>query len=66
MVGHIKSGPVFVGLGIGLEVLTVAALFTLFKKTRLALKTQARLETLNGAVRAENLPVSNPREESRL
>jgi len=32
MVGHIKSGPVFVGLGIGLEVLTVAALFTLFKK----------------------------------
>ena len=44
MVGHIKSGPVFAGLGIGLEVLTVAALFTLFKKTRLALKTQARLE----------------------
>jgi len=32
MVGHIKSGPIFVGLGIGLEVLTVAALFTLFKK----------------------------------
>jgi len=28
---HIKSSPVFVGLGIGLEVLTVAALFTLFK-----------------------------------
>ena len=26
MVGHMKSGPTFVGLGIGLEVLTVAAL----------------------------------------
>jgi magnesium transporter len=32
MVGHIKSGAVFVGLGIGVEVLTVAALFTLFKR----------------------------------
>jgi magnesium transporter len=32
MVGHIQSGPVFFGLGIGLEILTVAALFTLFKK----------------------------------
>jgi len=32
MVGHIQSGPAFVGLGIGLELLTVAALFTLFKK----------------------------------
>jgi magnesium transporter len=32
MVGHIGSGPVFFGLGIGLEVATVAALFTLFKK----------------------------------
>ena len=32
MVGHIASGPVFVGLGIGLEIATVAALFTLFKK----------------------------------
>jgi hypothetical protein len=29
---HIKSGPVFVGPGIGLEVPTLAALFTLFKK----------------------------------
>ena len=41
---HIKRGPIFAGLGIGLEVPTLAALFTLFKKTRLALKTQARLE----------------------
>ena len=32
MVGHIRSGPAFLGLGIGLEVLTVAALFTVFKK----------------------------------
>jgi len=32
MVGHIQGGPTFFGLGIGLEVLTVAALFTLFKK----------------------------------
>jgi magnesium transporter len=32
MVGHIKSGAVFVGLGIGVEILTVAALFTLFKR----------------------------------
>ena len=32
MVGHIKSGAVFVGLGIGAEVLTVVALFTLFKR----------------------------------
>jgi magnesium transporter len=32
MVGHIGSGPVFFGLGIGLEIATVAALFTLFKK----------------------------------
>jgi magnesium transporter len=32
MVGHIKSPGIFFGLGIGLEVLTVAALFTLFKK----------------------------------
>jgi magnesium transporter len=32
MVGHIGSGPVFFGLGIGLEIVTVAALFTLFKK----------------------------------
>jgi magnesium transporter len=32
MVGHIKSGPIFFGLGIGLEIFTVAALFTLFKK----------------------------------
>src|SRR5206468_11193290 len=32
MVGHIRSGPVFFGLGIGLEIVTVAALFTLFKK----------------------------------
>ena len=28
MVGHIRSGPVFFGLGIGLEIVTVAALFT--------------------------------------
>jgi magnesium transporter len=32
MVGHIKSPAIFFGLGIGLEVVTVAALFTLFKK----------------------------------
>jgi magnesium transporter len=32
MVGHIGGGPVFFGLGIGLEIATVAALFTLFKK----------------------------------
>jgi magnesium transporter len=32
MVGHIQGGPIFFGLGIGLEVFTVAALFTLFKK----------------------------------
>jgi magnesium transporter len=32
MVGHIKSPGIFFGLGIGLEVLTVAGLFTLFKK----------------------------------
>jgi len=32
MVGHIKSPGIFFGLGIGLEVLTVAALVTLFKK----------------------------------
>jgi magnesium transporter len=32
MIGHIKSGAVFVGLGIGVEILTVAALFTLFKR----------------------------------
>ena len=32
MVGHIKSGPVFAGLGIGLEVPTVTTLFTLFEK----------------------------------
>jgi magnesium transporter len=32
MVGHIGSGPVFFGLGIGLEIVTVAALFTIFKK----------------------------------
>jgi len=44
MVGHIKSGPVFVGPGIGLEVPTLAALFTLFKKRGWLLKTQARLE----------------------
>jgi magnesium transporter len=32
MVGHIQSSGIFFGLGIGLEVLTVAGLFTLFKK----------------------------------
>jgi magnesium transporter len=32
MVGHIKSPAIFFGLGIGLEVLTVAGLFTLFKR----------------------------------
>jgi magnesium transporter len=32
MVGHIRSPAIFFALGIGLEVLTVAALFTLFKK----------------------------------
>ncbi len=32
MVGHIKSPGIFFGLGIGLEVLTVAGLFTLFKR----------------------------------
>jgi magnesium transporter len=32
MVRHIGSGPVFFGLGIGLEIVTVAALFTIFKK----------------------------------
>jgi magnesium transporter len=32
MVGHIGSPGIFFGLGIGLEILTVAALFTLFKK----------------------------------
>jgi magnesium transporter len=32
MVGHIKSPGIFFGLGIGLEILTVAALVTLFKK----------------------------------
>jgi magnesium transporter len=32
MVGHIQSPAIFFTLGIGLEVLTVAALFTLFKK----------------------------------
>ena len=32
MVGHIRSPAIFFTLGIGLEVLTVAALFTLFKK----------------------------------
>jgi magnesium transporter len=32
MVGHIGSPGIFFGLGIGLDVLTVAALFTLFKK----------------------------------
>jgi magnesium transporter len=32
MVGHIQSGPIFFGLGVGLEIVTVAALFTLFKK----------------------------------
>jgi hypothetical protein len=37
MVGHIRSGPAFLGLGIGLDVLTVTALFTLFKKRGLVL-----------------------------
>ena len=32
MVGHIRSPGIFLALGIGLEVATVAALFTLFKK----------------------------------
>ena len=32
LVGHIKSGPTFIFLGIGIEVATVAGLFTLFKK----------------------------------
>jgi magnesium transporter len=32
MIGHIKSPAIFFGLGIGLEIVTVAALFTLFKK----------------------------------
>ena len=32
MVGHIGSGPVFFGLGIGLEIAIVAVLFTIFKK----------------------------------
>jgi len=32
MIGHIKSPALFFGLGIGLEIVTVAALFTLFKK----------------------------------
>jgi magnesium transporter len=32
MVGHIGSGPVFFGLGIGLEIVTVATLFIIFKK----------------------------------
>ena len=32
LVGNIKSGSTFVGLGIGLEIATVAALFALFKK----------------------------------
>jgi magnesium transporter len=32
MVGHIKSPAIFFVLGIGLEIATVAALFTLFKK----------------------------------
>ena len=32
MVNHIQSPGIFVGLGIGIEVATVAALFTLFKK----------------------------------
>ena len=32
MVGHIQSGTTFVVLGIGLEILTVVGLFTLFKK----------------------------------
>jgi len=32
MIGHIKSPTIFFALGIGLQVITVAALFTLFKK----------------------------------
>ena len=32
MVGHIKSPAIFFGLGIGLEIVTVAGLFTLFKR----------------------------------
>jgi magnesium transporter len=32
MVGNTHSAPAFFGLGIGLEIVTVAALFTLFKK----------------------------------
>jgi magnesium transporter len=32
MIGHIQNGPIFFGLGIGLELVTIAALFTLFKK----------------------------------
>ena len=32
MIGHIESPALFFGLGIGLELLTVAALFTLFRK----------------------------------
>ena len=32
MVGHIRSGPMFLILGIGLEVVTVAGLFALFKR----------------------------------
>jgi magnesium transporter len=32
MVGHIRSGSAFIFLGLGLEVITVAALFALFKK----------------------------------
>ena len=32
MVGHIESPGIFFGLGIGLEIVTVAALFTLFKR----------------------------------
>jgi magnesium transporter len=32
MVGHIRSPVIFFTLGIGLEIATVVALFTLFKK----------------------------------
>ena len=32
MVGHIRSPAIFFALGIGLEVVTVAALFTVFKR----------------------------------
>jgi magnesium transporter len=32
MVGHIRSGTIFFVLGIGLEIVTVGALFTLFKR----------------------------------